>query len=105
MCHLGYGDCHLSCKWKFVLLHGELFLRMSCPHHIDMFFTHFMHSCTSVTFILSNYVIVAILVEDVAKVIALSEVCLKCSRCSMLYHLVFKCVIIVNFYCCSHQFH
>ena len=32
--HVGY---RLSCKGRFVLIQAEIFMRMGCPHHIDMF--------------------------------------------------------------------
>ena len=48
---------HLSCKGKFVFLQGEIFVRMGCPHHIDVFHTHFTHSYTSVAFILPKSII------------------------------------------------
>lgn len=35
---------YFSCKWKFVLLQGEIFMHMSFSHYIDMFDNHFMHS-------------------------------------------------------------
>jgi len=41
----GHGDYHFSCRGKFVLLQGEIFVGMSCSHYIDMFHTHFKHSC------------------------------------------------------------
>lgn len=40
----GHRGCCLSCKGNVVLLQGNC-VHMSSCHHIDMFQTHFMHSC------------------------------------------------------------
>lgn len=83
----GPGDYRLLSKGKFVLLQGEIFVRMGCPHHIDMFCTHLMHSFTSFKFILSNSII------ETAHVIKLPQRLLQkekyvfiCYGWSMLYH-------------------
>lgn len=89
MCHPWAGGLSLVMKGRFVLVQGEIFMTMGCPHNIYMFHTHFTNSYTSVTFILPNSIIGAALVVSCHK-----GCCIKQSMCYMLWMVY---VVLVSF--------